>query len=149
MGWGLDFGNAGSAVVHILQNQELYFDKRYEDRLTGFQFAAAYEEIDESGEIIMNKYTDKPVKVSAKELATKLIETKLYRQELEYPYDPDIMLFYPNHTYRVSKDSSREGIRIFRKEDDHLIDADRVLTLRIILPCEGLEDEFSSGSHLR
>jgi len=48
------------------------------------------------------------------------------------------MLYYPNHTYR-------EGTRhrIFKKEDDHLIDADRVLTLRIILPGDGTEDIFA------
>jgi hypothetical protein len=144
MGWGLDFGNAGSAVCHILQGQDLYGHKQYEDRLTGFQFAATYDAVDEDGEIIMDKHTQKPVKLTAKELATDLLVKKMQRQELEYPYDPDLILFYPNHTYREG-----DRHRIYKKEDDHVIDADRVLTLRIILPGEGLSDDFASGSKRR
>ncbi|MFA5352925.1 MAG: hypothetical protein WC291_01735 [Thermodesulfovibrionales bacterium] len=144
MGWGVDFGNAGSAVCHILQNQELYSHKRFEDRLTGYLFGATYEAVDEEGEVIMDKHTGKPVKLTAKELATDLLVKKMQRQELEYPYDPDTILYYPNHTYREG-----ERHRIYKKEDDHLIDADRALTLRIILPGEGQEDYFACGSNLR
>jgi hypothetical protein len=144
MGWGIDFGNAGSAVVHILQNQELYINKCYEDRLTGYQFGATYDAINEDGEIILNKHTQKPVKLTAKELSTDLLIKKMQRQEIEYPFDPDIILFYPNHTYREGQNH-----RIFKKEDDHVIDADRALTLRIILPGEGLEDLFCSGVSYR
>jgi hypothetical protein len=138
MGWGLDFGNAGSAVCHILQNQEQYAAKGYEDRLSGYQFGATYEAVNEDGEVLLDPHTQKPVKLTGKELATDLLVTKMQRQELQYPHDPDIMLYYPNHTYR-------EGTRhrIFKKEDDHLIDADRVLTLRIILPGDGTEDIFA------
>lgn len=144
MGWGIDFGNAGSAVCHILQGQEAYFVKRYEDRLTGFQFGATYEAVDEDGEIIMDKHTGKPVKLTAKELSTDLLVKKMQRQEIEYPHDPDIMLFYPNHTYRESSHH-----RIYKKDDDHVIDADRALTLRIILPGEGRGGFFASGSNFR
>jgi hypothetical protein len=137
MGIGLDYGNAGSAVVHILQGQELYQHKRYEDRLTGYQFGSTYDAVDEEGESIMDKHSGKPVKLNAKELSTDLLTKKMQRQELEYPYDPDIMLMYPNHTYR---NGSRH--RIFKDLDDHVIDADRVLTLRCVLPGEGMEDIF-------
>ncbi|MDP2167970.1 MAG: hypothetical protein Q8J64_06540 [Thermodesulfovibrionales bacterium] len=144
LGWGIDFGNAGSAVVHVLQNQERYSAKKYEDRLTGYQFGATYDAVDEEGEVIMDRHTKKPVKLTAKELATELMTKKMQRQELEYPYDPDLILFYPNHTYREG-----EKHRIYRKDDDHVIDADRVLTLRVILPGEGAADYFASGSNIR
>lgn len=144
MGLGIDAGNAGSALQHILQNQDIYKDKGYEDRLTGYQFGATYEAVDEDGNTIMNKFTEKPVKLTAKELSTDLLVKKMQRQELEYPHDPDIMLFYPNHTYRES-----ERHRIYKKEDDHVIDCDRALTLRIILPGNIVEDCFASGSRRR
>ena len=140
MGWGLDAGNAGTSVIHILQNQKQYFHKRYEDRLTGYQFGSTYEAVDEDGEIIMDKFTNKPVKLTAKELSTDLLVKKMQRQEIEYPYDPDIALYYPNHTYRDGQTH-----RIYKKEDDHVIDADRTLTLRVILPGDGMEDIFSCG----
>ncbi|MDI6722882.1 MAG: hypothetical protein QMD97_04955, partial [Candidatus Aenigmarchaeota archaeon] len=76
-----------------------------------------------------------------KELATELLTKKMQRQELEYPYDPDLLLFYPNHTYREGQQH-----RIYRKEDDHVIDADRCLTLRIILPGTEMEDIFACGN---
>jgi hypothetical protein len=145
MGWGVDYGNAGSAVVHILQNQALYEAKRYEDRMTGYQFGGTYEAVDENGEILMDRHTDKPVKLSGKELSTDLLVKKMQRIELEYPYDPDIILFYPNHSYREG-----ERHRIYKKEDDHVIDADRALTLRVILPGDGSGvDVFASGVNYR
>ena len=140
MGWGLDFGNAGSAVVHILQGQAAYLAKEYEGRLTGYQFGAAYDAVDEEGEVIIDKKTLKPLRLSAKELSTDLLTKKMQRQELHYPYDPDIVLMYPNHTFRNS--STR---RIFKDKDDHVIDADRVLTLRVVLPGDGDADLFACG----
>lgn len=142
MGWGVDFGNAGSAVVHNLHGLEKYLHKDYEGRLTGYQFGALYDSIDEEGEVIIDKRTQKPVRVTAKELATEILVKKMQRQELEYPLgDPDIAMFYPNHTYREGSHH-----RIFRKEDDHTIDADRVLTLRAVLPGEGMEEVFACGN---
>ncbi|MGE0156717.1 MAG: hypothetical protein AB7T17_06780 [Geobacter sp.] len=138
MGWGVDFGNAGSAVVHILQGQDQYQCKDFESRLTGYQFGAAYDAVNEDGDLIIDKKTNKPIRLSAKELSTDLLTTKMQRTELQYPYDPDIVLFYPNHTYRNS--SNR---RIYKDVDDHVIDADRVLTLRVVLPGDNQEDLFA------
>jgi len=138
MGIGIDFGNAGSAVVHILQGQEKYADKNYEDRLTGYQFGAAYDAVDEAGETLIDKHSGKPVRLLAKELSTDLLTAKMQKGELEYPYDPDIMLMYPNHTYHQG---SRH--RTFKAIDDHVIDADRVLTLRCVLPGDNQEDLFA------
>lgn len=138
MGWGVDFGNAGSAVVHNLQGQEQYQHKSYEDRLTGYQFGAAYDAVDEDGEPIVDKKTGKPLRLSGKELSTDLLTTKMQRIELQYPYDPDIILYYPSHTYR-----NGQTRRIFKDVDDHAIDADRVLTLRVVLPGDNQEDLFA------
>ncbi len=140
MGWGMDYGNAGSAVAQILQGQDRYLRKQYDNRLTGYEFERAYDAVNEDGEVIMNKHTGKPVKLTAKELATDLLVGKMQRLELEYPYDPDITLFYPNHTYTEGKYH-----RVYRKGVDHIIDADRFLMLRIVLPGEGLEDIFVTG----
>jgi len=141
MGWGIDFGNAGSAVVHILHGQKLYEDCQFTDRLVGYQFGAAYDAVDEDGEVIIDRRTEKPVRLSAKELATDIMVSKMQRLELQYPYDPDIILYYPNHTFRQG-----EKNRIYKKIDDHIIDADRVSLLRILLHGEGAEDLFACGN---
>lgn len=140
MGWGVDFGCAGPAVVHDLQGLDKFSHKDYEARLTGYSFESTYEAVDESGEVIIDKKTKKPLKLTAKELATDLLTKKMQMVQLEYPHDPDIVLFYPNHTYRMG-----QRHRIFKKTDDHIIDADRVLMLRIVLEQESL-DMFASGN---
>ena len=144
LGWGLDFGNAGSAVVQILQGQERYEKKHFVDRLTGYQFGARYDALDEDGEVLMDKHKDGPLRLTAKEISSDILVRKMQRQELEYPFDPDIMLFYPNHTWRKGQDR-----RIYKDVDDHVIDADRCLTLRAVMPGEGAEDQFACGSKLR
>lgn len=138
MGWGLDYGNAGSSVIQMLQGQDRYLHKQYDNRLTGYEFGRAYDAVDEDGEVVMNKHTGKPVKLTAKELSTDLLVGKMQRLEIEYAYDSDIMLDYPNHTYTEGKYH-----RVYRKGGDHIIDADRFLMLRIVLPGEGLEDIFA------
>jgi hypothetical protein len=135
--WGTDFGNAGSAVAHDLQGLEIYEDKNYDDRLRGFMFESTTDNISESGEEIIDAKTGKPAKITLKELATDIMVKKMQRQELEYPPDPDIILFYTNHTVR-----SGGKHRIYKKEDDHLIDADRVQTLAGVLG-EAVEDLFA------
>jgi hypothetical protein len=125
--WGTDFGNAGSAVTHDLQGLEIYKDKDYEDRLRGVMFESTTDNIEEDGEPIIDSKTGKPAKITLKELATDILVKKMQRQELEYPPDPDIVLYYTNHTSRQGKH------RIFKKEDDHLIDADRAQILARLL----------------
>lgn len=125
MEWGLDAGNAGSAVVSVLKGQELYRKRNYIDRLTGHQFGSMHEVIDENKDVVIDKFTEKIAKLNAKELSSFILVKKMQRQELEYPCDPDIMLYYPNHTYRKGTHHF-----IFKDVDDHIIDADRVLTLQ-------------------
>ena len=135
--WGTDFGNAGSAVAHDLQGLELYAHKDYDDRLRGFMFESTTDNVSEEGDEIIDAKTGQPAKITLKELATDILVKKMQRQELEYPPDPDIIMCYTNHTVR-----SGGKHRIYRKEDDHLIDADRVQILARILS-EATEDLFA------
>ncbi|MCP4747286.1 MAG: hypothetical protein GY874_14270 [Desulfobacteraceae bacterium] len=134
--WGTDFGNAGSAVAHDLQGLEIYEDKDYDDRLRGYMFESTADNVDEDGDPVIDAKTGKPAKITLKELATDILVKKMQRQELEYPPDPDIVLFYTNHTVRMG-----QRHRIFKKEDDHLIDADRTQMLAKLLS-EVVEDIF-------
>jgi hypothetical protein len=135
--WGTDFGNAGSAVAHDLQGLEIYEKKAYADRLRGYMFESTHDNVDEDGNPVIDAKTGKPAKITLKELATDILVKKMQRAELEYPPDPDIALFYPNHTVR-----SGGKHRIYKKEDDHLIDADRVQILAKLL-AEAVEDLFA------
>lgn len=143
--WGCDFGNAGTAVVQNLQRQEAYADGNYEDRLTGFQFAAAMDAIDEYGDPVMeeNKKGDmEAVRKPAKEVATDLITWRLQRRGFAWAFDQEVIGHFTNHT-------AREGARnrIFDKTDDHTIDAKRVLMLRKAMSASlgGAPDVFASG----
>jgi hypothetical protein len=135
--WGTDFGNAGSAVAHDLQGLAIYKHKHYDDRLRGFMFQSTTDNVDEDGEEIFDGKTGKPVKITLKELATDLLVKKMQRQELEYPPDPDIVLYYTNHTVRTGGKQ-----RIYKKEDDHLIDMDRAQILAKVLAAD-VEDLFA------
>lgn len=141
--WGTDFGNAGSAVAHDLQGLPQYAHKNYDDRLKGFQFEGTTDNIDIDGDPILDSKDGKPVKITLKELATDHMTKRIQRLEAEYPPDPDIAFAYPNHTV-----SSGGKHRIYKKKDDHLIDADRAETLAEILGVES-EDGFACGSNLR
>jgi hypothetical protein len=135
--WGTDFGNAGSAVAHDLQGLPQYVHKNYDDRLRGYMFQSTTDNIDDNGEPIIDAKTGKPAKITLKELATDLIVKKMQRQQLEYPPDQDIILAYTNHTCRIGTSQ-----RIYNKENDHLIDADRLQELAGVLG-EAVEDLFA------
>lgn len=143
MSWGTDFGNAGSAVAHDLQGLPQYRHKNYEDRLRGFQFASTTDNIDEDGNAVIDSKDGKPVKITLKELATDHITKRIQRLDMEYPPDPDFLTYYPNHTVTFGG-----KYRIYKKEDDHLIDADRAETLAELLGCT-VEDYFATGRNMR
>ena len=126
--WGTDFGNAGSAVAHDLQGLPQYAGKNYDDRLKGFMFESSTDNVDEDGDPIIDARTEEPAKITLKELATDHIVRRMQRQETEYPPDPDYILYYPNHTC-----SNKGKHRIYKKVDDHLIDAERAGQLAKIL----------------
>ena len=135
--WGTDFGNAGSAVAHDLQGLPQYKDKNYDDRLLGFMFEASTDNVDEDGNPIVDGKTNKPVKLTMKELATDLLVKKMQHMELEYPPDPDIVTSYTGHTCTHGSKH-----RIYSKSNDHIIDADRVQILARLFKSE-TEDLFA------
>jgi len=135
--WGTDFGNAGSAVAHDLQGLAIYEHKEFDHRLRGFMFESTTDNVNEDGEPLIDSKTGKPSRITLKELATDFMVKRMQRQQLELPPDPDLILYYTNHTVRAGQKH-----RIFRKEDDHLIDADRAQTLAEIM-AETVEDLFA------
>lgn len=135
--WGTDFGNAGSAVAHDLQGLGIFAHKKYEDRLRGFMFESTTENVDEDGVPVIDAKTGKPARITLKELATDILVKKMQRQELEYPPDPDVVLYYTNHTVRTG-----QRHRIYKKEDDHMVDADRTQILAKLMS-ETVEDIFA------
>jgi hypothetical protein len=141
--YGTDFGNAGSAVAHDLQGLPQYQHKDYDDRLRGFMFESTTDNIDEDGEPIIEAKTEKPAKITMKELATEILVKKMQRQDLEYPPDPDIVTAYTGHTCTYGSKH-----RIYSKSNDHLIDADRVQILARLF-MNDLEDDFDCGSNMR
>jgi hypothetical protein len=143
LSWGTDYGNAGSAVAHILQGQERYKHKDYINRLKGFQFESTAEDIDEDGTAIIDNKTNKPAKKTMKELATEnLLVKKMQRMDLEYPPDPDIITQYTGHTVTAGKH------RIYSKGNDHIIDSDRAQALARLFNTVG-SSQFASGSYRR
>jgi hypothetical protein len=78
-----------------------------------------------------------------KELATDHMTKKVQKVETEYPPDPDFIFFYPNHTVSYAGKH-----RIYKKKDDHLIDAERGEALATLL-MNKIEDYFASGSNQR
>ncbi len=143
-GIGQDFGNAGSALVHMLQAEDAYPEKHYDEKVTGYQFAEAYDDIDENGEVIEDKKTGKPKRKPAKELATGIMQQKMQRREWEMPPDPDLIRSYSSHTYTIGSRNI-----IYSKVDDHTIDADRACTLKMVIPDETGADMFEGGASFR
>ncbi|MEW6115652.1 MAG: hypothetical protein AB1553_01970 [Nitrospirota bacterium] len=142
LGWGTDFGNAGSAVAHDLQGLPQYRDKDYDDRLRGFMFESTTDNVDEEGTPIIDAKTGKPAKITLKELATDILVKKMQRMELEYPPDPDIVVSYTGHTCTYGSKH-----RIYSKSNDHLIDADRARVLaKLFMNETGRDDVFASGN---
>jgi hypothetical protein len=135
--WGTDFGNAGSAVAHDLQGLDIYNEKAFDHRLKGFMFESTTDNVNEDGDPLIDAKSGKPSRITLKELATDLLVKKMQKMELEYPPDPDIILYYTNHTVRTG-----QRHRIFKKDDDHLIDADRTQMLTKVLG-EVVEDIFA------
>ncbi len=144
-GWGVDFGNAGTAVVQMLQKLDDYARGHYEDRLIGFQFASALDAVDEAGDPLTEADpktgAEKTVRLPAKELATNLMTARLQRYGYAWAYDTEVVNHHSNHT-------AREGARhrIFSKNDDHTIDARRVALLRKVFDDQvGGQSVFATG----
>lgn len=145
MRWGVDTLNAGIALMQNLHNLDIYAEKDFASRLFGFKFSETMESTDSNGEPVLDS-KGKPVKSTAKELATDILVGKMQRRELEYPRgDHDIENHYVNHTYRIASN----GRRIFSKGDDHVIDADRNAELAIGSSVQQEEEYVACGVSYR
>lgn len=148
--WGVDFGNAGTAVVQNLKSQPDFLEADYTSRLTGFTFSKVTEQIDEDGNVLEqeDKLTGdmKAVKVNAKQLATELINGRLQKQGYEWAPDPEVVSHFQNHTSR----ENNRGVPIYDKKNDHTIDAQRTATLaKVYAKLSGGIEVFSGGVYER
>ena len=124
-GWGFDSTGVGLAVEDALRGGAGGY--HFDDRLTGVVFNSKTTVVDpQTGEEIPDPATGQPRRVSLKELGTQLLERAMQRGELEVPWDPDYIRYFPSHTSR----KLASGERTFSGVHDHVIDQKRVEMLR-------------------
>lgn len=146
--WGIDLGAAGTAVVKDLQSGDRFAEARFEEVLTGFQFANMVDCIDEQGEALLDPRDaagEGILRVPAKHWATQLITRRLQSFGYSMAYDTEALNWMTNHT-------SREGAKypIYAKKDDHTIDARRMQMLRKVYDeLHSQVDVFSSAVRYR
>ena len=125
-GWGLDATGVGSALEHLLREGEEGWS--IDGRVTGYVFNARVADRNpETGEAIEDPATGRFRQVSAKEMATRILEQRIQRARIEFPADPEFLSQFPSHTAEVGS----SGQRVFRNTGDHIIDASRVAMLRL------------------
>jgi len=143
--WGIDQGSAGVAVIGQLCTEERYLERNYEARVLGIMFGSAYEAMDLNGDSVVDKKTDKPMKVNGKELGTDLLSLAMQKRKAQYPLDPEMVQMY---TSQVFTQGARW--RTFKNKNDHLVDADRLLIMnQVLADSYGGHDAFACGSFAR
>jgi hypothetical protein len=146
--WGVDLGSAGTVIVKDLQTLETYAEQRFDETMTGFQFASVVDCIDERGDALRDpsdETGEKLLRAPAKHWASQLITQRLQAIGYTMAYDGEALNWMTSHTVR-------EGAKwpIYSKKDDHNIDARRVQMLRKVYDEDASQvDVFSSGSHIR
>lgn len=140
---GLDIGSAGQAVAHALLSPS-NAERNYAERLVLVNFGGSMEYVDETGELVIDPKTEKPARAQAKELSTDLLVKKMQRQKWDVPPDPDYLKDFPSHTWRQGTRN-----RIFRKDQDHLIDAERALECALAAAIDVEQDYFAVGVNQR
>ncbi|MFA7693676.1 MAG: hypothetical protein GX117_06935 [Candidatus Hydrogenedentes bacterium] len=106
---GIDAGNNGRAVAHVLMAEGLDWCAR----VHAIEFGALVDvDIMPDGQRARRR---------AKEFMTQLLQRRLSERTLILPPDPDRETQYAAHTYRVNP----QGAIVYEKGDDHIIDADR------------------------
>jgi hypothetical protein len=146
--WCIDLGNAGIAVMQIMQSSEIFDDGNYQDRMMGIQFAEVRDAIDEDGNIVEkenNEGDTKILRLPMKQLATDLWLRRYQRHHVTQPYDNDVIQDYMGHTARAGNSDKL----IYNKENDHTIDADRAALLGKVLHEGAGVDVFLTGACIR
>ena len=143
-GWGADLGSAGTAVVRDLQSLDLFNEARFDERMTGFQFAGSVDCIGEDGEPLLDPKDESGesiIRAPAKHWATQCMVRRYQQHGYAMAYDAETLNHMTSHT-------AREGAKwpIYSKTNDHTIDARRVQMLRKLYEELGASvDVFSSG----
>lgn len=131
LGWGIDSGGIGSGLEHALCEGNIVAGewRSLADRITGVVFNARRADVDEStGDALLDPSTGRERTVGYKELGTRLLESAIQRARVDYPRDPDILRQYPN---QVARRVSANGERQIPRQEDHVVDADRVARIRL------------------
>ncbi|HOM49546.1 MAG TPA: hypothetical protein PK491_13615 [Candidatus Hydrogenedentes bacterium] len=106
---GIDAGNSGRAVAHMLMSR-------------GQDWCARVHALEFGAMVDLHLMPDgRRARRRAKEFMTELIQRRLSERTLIFPPDPDREAQYAAHTYSVNA----QGQIVYEKGDDHLIDADR------------------------
>lgn len=106
---GIDAGNNGRAVAHILMAES----RDWCTRVHAIEFGSVLDvDVMPDGQ---------PARRRAKEFMTQLLQRRLSEHTLILPPDPDRETQYAAHTYTVNS----QGMIVYDKGDDHIIDADR------------------------
>lgn len=132
-GMGLDATGIGSGLEHQLREGATFGDQRLAMvDLSGFVANARTIDRDEvSGETIPDpRDPSQPKTISFKALGTRLIESAVQRGNIDFPLHPDFLRQFPGH--RVLRKAAN-GERIFADKDDHLVDATRTASLRLLV----------------
>ena len=112
-GVGIDCGNNGRAIAHLLMNQgETWCDKVYP-----FEFGAAID--------LPPLPDGQPQRRRVKEFMTELLQRRMAERTIRFPALPDREMQYAAHTYSVNI----LGNIVYDKGNDHIIDADRCAIL--------------------
>lgn len=119
--WGIDYGNAGASVIHMLQAK----GEKWRTKVMGYKFNENLQVKDDKGRILYDAKIGKPVTRQTKELATDELIRLMQNQGAQYPYDEDMIMQFSNHSgHKTDRGMS------YNKGNDHIIDACRCGILR-------------------
>jgi len=142
---GVDQGSAGVAVIGQLCSEERYQHRNYEERLLGIQFGGGFDSVDLEGEVVIDRQSEKPMRVNGKELGSDLLSLAMQKKKAQYPLAPEIVQTYTSQVY-----TQGPRWRSFKNKNDHLVDADRALIMnKVLADGVGGHDAFSCGAHQR
>lgn len=110
---GIDSGNSGRAVAHQLMQQDVCWCEKV--------FAIEF-----GGSIVLDPLADGSTpRRPAKQFMTELLVQRMADRTIVFPQLDDRETQYASHTYALSE----HGRVLYRKGDDHIVDADRCAVL--------------------
>ncbi len=127
-GWGFEATGDGKVVGQILAKRSVRGGSGRERWIDFSDFVMNAKMADRDPETGEESLDDKkrPLKVTYKAYGTRLLVLAMQRVRLGVPFDPDMMIEFPNHQARVLA----SGHVQYSTTDDHLVEAARVMALR-------------------